>query len=99
MWRPYVRKLGHQIDVRPPSVSHHLSFCEDANENIERIVAERPAVIGKRRRARRVVKQDIWEQCPRDPPRLSRRISARVLQSVCVSSKETPIVSRFTREI
>jgi len=56
MWRPYVRELGYQIGVRPYFVPRHLSICEDAYKNIERIVGECPAVIGKRRRARWVVK-------------------------------------------
>src|SRR6267142_141619 len=99
MWRPYIRELGYQVGVRPHVVPRHLPICEDAHEHIERVVGECPAVIGKRRRARWVVKQDIWEQCPRYPPRLSRRISTHVLQSVCESSKETPILSRFTREV
>src|SRR6267142_6275598 len=99
MRRPQVRELGYQIGVRPYFVPSHPSICEDAHEQIERIVGECPAVIGKGRRARWVVRQDIWKQCPRYPPRLSRRIPTRVLQSVCESSKETPILSRLTREV
>ena len=83
----------------PYFVFRHLSICEDANKRIERIVDECPAVIRKRRRARRVIGQNIWEQCPRHALRLSRRISTCVLQSVGEGSKETLIVRRFTSEV
>src|SRR5882724_6158369 len=99
MWRPHVRKLGYQIAMRPYFVLRHLSICEDAHKKIERIVCECPAVIGKRRRACRVVRQNIWEQCPRHALRLSRRISTGVLQSVREGSKETLIARRFTSEV
>src|SRR6202023_4151741 len=85
--------------MRSYFVFRYLSICEDANKSIERIVGECPAVIGKRRRARRVIRQNIWEQCPRHALRLSRRISTRVLQSVREASKEAPIVLRFTSEV
>src|SRR6267143_3263336 len=83
----------------PYFVFRHLSICEDANKNIERIVSECPAVIRKTRRARRVIRQNIWEQCPRRALRLSRRISTCVLQSVREGNKETLIVRRFTSEV
>src|ERR1700674_4735210 len=85
--------------MRPYFVLRHLSICEDAHKKIERIVGECPAVIGKRRRACRVIRQNIWEQCPRHALRISRRISTRVLQSVREGSKETPVVRRFTSEV
>src|SRR6267143_313896 len=68
--------------MRPYFVFGHLPICENAHKNIERIVSEGSAVIGKGRRARRVVRHNIWEQCPCDPLRLSRRIYTRMLQSV-----------------
>src|SRR5438132_2530846 len=80
-------------------VVRHLAICEHADKRIEGIVGECPAVIGKRRRARRVIRQNIWEQCPRHALRLSRRISTCVLQSVREGSKETLIVRRFTSEV
>src|SRR6266849_7580138 len=83
----------------PYVVFRHLSICEDANKNIERIVSECPAVIRKTRRARRVIRQNIWEQCSRYALRLGRRISTCVLQSVREGSKETLIVRRFTSEV
>src|SRR6266851_6144027 len=83
----------------PYFVFRHLSICEDANKNIERIVGEGPAVIGERRRARRVIRQNSWEQCPCHSLRLGRRIPPGVLQSVREGSKEAPIVRRFTREV
>src|SRR5216683_6197295 len=83
----------------PYVVFRHLSICEDANKNIERLVSECPAVIRKTRRARRVIRQNIWEQCPRHALRLSRRISTCVLQSVREGSKETLIARRFTSEV
>src|SRR5882762_3361388 len=85
--------------MRSYFVFRHLSISEDANKRIERIVGECPAVIGKRRRARRVIRQNIWEQCPRHALRLSRRISTCVLQSVREGDKETLIVRRFTSEV
>src|SRR4029077_17155407 len=96
---PHVWKLEYQIAVRSYFVFRHLSIGEDANKNIERIVGECPAVIGKRRRARRVIRQNIWEQGPRHALRLSRRISPCVFQSVREGIKEAPIVRRFTREV
>jgi hypothetical protein len=85
--------------VGPYVVFRHLSICEDANKRIERIVSECPAVIGKTRRARRVIRQNIWEQCSCYALRLGRRISTCVLQSVSEGSKETLIVRRFTSEV
>src|SRR2546428_13377487 len=85
--------------MRPYFVLRHPCVREDAHEKIERIIGECSAVIGKRRWARRVVKQNIWKQCPRHSPRLSGRISTRMLQSVREGSKEPPIVRRFTREV
>src|SRR5690242_21336418 len=99
MWRPQVRKLGCQIAVWPYFVCRDLSICEDAQEDVERIVGECPAVVGKRGRARWVVKQGVREQRRRYPHRLSRRISTRVLQSVGEGRKETPIVGGLTREV
>src|SRR5262249_38985125 len=99
MRRPYIREFGYQIAVRPNLVLRHFSVCKDAYEPIERIVGEGPAVVGKRRRARRVVRQHIWQQRPGHPPRVSGWISARVLQSMREGSKETLIVCRFTRQI
>src|SRR6202166_3916666 len=46
-----------------------------------------------------VIRHNIWEQCPRHAPRLSRRISTCVLQSVREASKETRIVLRLTSEV
>lgn len=83
----------------PYFVVRHLSICKDANKRIERIVGECPTIIGKRCRARRVIKQNIREQCPRHALRLSRRISTRVLQSVREGSNETFIVRRFTSKV
>ena len=83
----------------PYVVPRDSSICENAHETIERIVGECPAVIGKRRRARRVIRQNIWEQCARHALRLSRRISTCVLQSVREAGKETLIVRRFTSEV
>src|SRR5258708_10170774 len=80
-------------------VFRNIAICEDANKRIERIVGKCPAVIGKRRRARRLIRQNIWEQCPRHALRLGRRISTCVLQSVREASNETPIVRRFTSEV
>src|SRR6267143_804811 len=96
---PHIGKIEQQIAVRSYVVLLHLSICEDANERIERIVGECPAAIGKRRRARRVIRQNICEQCPRHALRLSRRISTCVLQSVREGSKETLIGRRFTSEV
>ena len=45
-----IGKLAQQIAVRPYFVFRHLSIREDANKQIERIVGECPAVIGKRLR-------------------------------------------------
>src|SRR6266849_6160131 len=83
----------------PYVIFRHLSICEDANKRIERIVSECPAVIRKTRRARRVIRQNIWEQCPRHALRLGRSISTCVLQSVREGSKKTPIGRRFTSEV
>src|SRR6267378_2562174 len=83
----------------PYVVFRHLSICEDANKNIERIVGECPAVVRKRCRAHRVIRQNIREQCPCHALCLGRRISTRVLKSVREGSKETLIVRRFTREV
>jgi hypothetical protein len=83
----------------PYIVCGHLSICEDANKRIERIVGECAAVIGEKRRARRVIRQNIWEQRPRDALRLSRRISTGVLQGVREGGKETPIVCWRTSEV
>ena len=44
---PYVRKLGDQIAMWPYLVFRHLPICEDAQERIEGIVRECPAIIGK----------------------------------------------------
>src|ERR1700731_5427221 len=95
----YIGEVGEQIGVRPPVVFRYLSISEDANKRIERIVSKCPAVIGKTRRMPRLIRHNIWEQCPRHALRLSRRISTCVLQSVCEASKETPIVRRFTCEV
>src|SRR5438270_1428489 len=46
-----------------------------------------------------LIRQNIWEQCPRHALRLSRRISTCVLQSVREGGKETLIVRRFTRKV
>src|SRR5260370_25092887 len=83
----------------PYVVFRHLSICEDANKNIERIVSECPAVIRKTRRARRAIRQNIWEQCSRYALRLDPRISTCVLQSVSERSKDTLIVRRLTSEV
>src|SRR4029077_1336292 len=80
-------------------VFSNLSICEDANKGIERIVGEGPAVIGKRCRARRVKRQNIWEKCPRHALRLRRLISTCVLQSVREGGKETLIVRWFTSKV
>ncbi len=45
----HIGKLAQQIAVGPYVVPRDLSIREDANKNIERIVGECPAVIGKRR--------------------------------------------------
>src|SRR6266852_883033 len=97
--RPHTGKLEQQIAVSSYFVFGHSSICEDANKNIERIVRECPTINGKRCRARRVVKQNIWEQCPGYTLRLSRCISTCVLQSVREGSKKTLIVGRFTSEV
>src|SRR6266404_2533904 len=76
-----------------------FAIRENAHEKIEGIVGEFSAVIGKRRRLRRVIGQNIWEQCRRHALRLGRRISTCVLQSVREGSKETPIGRRFTSEV
>src|SRR5258708_15114831 len=94
-----IGKLAQQIAVGPYFVFRHISIREEANKNIERIVGECPAVIGKRRRARRVVRQNIWEQCPCHTLRLSRRISTGVLKSVGEAGNEASIVRGFTREV
>src|SRR5882672_1258283 len=83
----------------PYFVLRHPPICEDAHKNIERIVSEGSAVIGKGRRARRIVRQNIWKQCPCDPLRLGRRISTRMLQSVREGGKKPLIVPRFPREV
>src|ERR1700731_3920199 len=85
--------------MRPHVVFRYLSISEDANKRIERIVSKCPAVIGKTRRMPRLIRQNIWEQCPRHALRLSRRISTCVLQRVREASKETLIVRRITREV
>src|ERR1700722_15604954 len=83
----------------PYVVPVDLAVRENAHENVEGIVGECPAVIGKRRRSRRVIRQNIWEQCRRHTLRLGRSISTCVLQSVREGSKETPIGRRFTFEV
>src|SRR6266403_2900003 len=95
----YIRKLEWQIAVGPYVVPVDLAIRENAHEKIEGIVGECPAVIGKRRRSRRVIRQNIWEQCRRHALRLGRSISTCVLQSVREGSKETPIGRRFTSEV
>src|SRR5260370_3762769 len=87
------------MDVGPYFVPRDLSLCENAHEKIEPIVGECPTVIGKRRWVPRVIRQNIWKQCPCHALRLSRRISPCVLQSVREASQETLIVRRFTREV
>src|SRR5882672_8245753 len=62
-------------------------------------VLMRWSYIRKTRRARRVIRQNIWEQCPRHALCLGWRISTCVLQSVREGSKETPIGRRFTPEV
>src|SRR5438270_137820 len=69
------------------------------HEKIKSIVGECPAVIGKRRRARRIIRQNIWEQCSGYTLRLSRRVSASVLQCVCEGSKEASIVHWFASKV
>ena len=83
----------------PDVVPVDFAIRENAHERIEGIVGECPAVIGKRCRSRRVVRQNIWEQCRRHALRLGRSISTCVLQSVREGSKETPIGRRFTSEV
>src|SRR5258708_8617554 len=83
----------------PYVVFRHLSICEDANKNIERIVGECPAIVRKRCRAHRVIRQNIREQCPCHALCLGWRISTCVLKSVREGSKETLIVRRFTRGV
>jgi hypothetical protein len=95
----HIGKFKQQIAVGPYFVFRHPSVCEHANESIERIVGECPAIVGKSRRARWVIEQNVWQQCPRHALRLGRRISSRVLQRVREASKETPIVCRFTSEV
>src|SRR6267378_6745026 len=95
----YIRKLESQIVVGPYVIPIDFAIRENAHETIERIVGECPAVIGKRRRSRRVIRQNIWEQCRRHALRLGRSISTCVLQSVREGSKETPIGRRFTSEV
>src|SRR5580704_173732 len=95
----YIRKLKQQIAVGPYVVPVDLAIRKNAHEKIERIVGQCPAVIGKRRRSRRVIRQNIWEQCRRHALRLGRSISTCVLQSVREGSKETPVCLRFTAEV
>src|SRR5260370_11089091 len=95
----YIRKPEEQIAVGPYVVPIDLAVRENAHEKIEGIVGECPAVIGKRRRSRRVIRQNIWEQCRGQALRLGRSISTCVLQSVREGSKETLICRRFTPEV
>src|SRR5260370_20014638 len=95
----YIRKPEEQIAVGPYVVPVDLAIRENAHEKIEGIVGECPAVIGKRRRSQRVIRQNIWEQCSRHALRLGRSISTCVLQSVREGSKKTPICRRFTSEV
>src|SRR6202023_2491279 len=88
-----------QIAVRPYVVPLDFAIRENAHEKIEGIVSQSSAVIGKRRRPRRVIRQNIWEQCRRHALRLGRSISTCVLQGVREGSKETPIGRRFTSEV
>src|SRR6267378_444342 len=83
----------------PYVVFRHLSICEDTNKNIERIVGECPAIVRKRCRAPRVIRQNVWEQCPRHALCLGRRISPCVFQSVREGWNKSRVVCRFAREV
>src|SRR5580658_3910396 len=85
--------------MRSHFVFRHLSVGEDANKRIERIVGEGPAVIGKRCRASRVIRKNVWEQCSCYTLRFSRRISTSVLESMGEACDETLIGRGFTREV
>src|SRR4029077_5073219 len=85
--------------MRSYFVFRHLPICHDANKRVKRIVGKSSTVIMKTRRARRVVRQNVWKQCPRHSLRLSRRISACVLQSVREPGNETPIIRGLTRKV
>src|SRR5260370_6667585 len=95
----YIRKPEEQIAVGPYVVPVDLAIREKEHEKIEAIVGECRAVIGKSGRSRRVIRQNIWEQCRRHALRLGRSISTCVLQSVREGSKKTPIGRRFTSEV
>src|SRR4029077_4324660 len=85
--------------MRSYFVFRHLPICHDANKRVKRIVGKCSAVIRKTRRARRVVRQNVWEQCSRHSLRLRRRISPCVLKSVREPGKEAPIMRGLTRKV
>src|SRR5580700_6845866 len=85
--------------MRSYFVFRHLPICHDANKRVKRIVGKCSAVIRKTRRARRVVRQNVWEQCSRHSLRLSRRISPCVLESVREPRKEASIMRGLTRKV
>jgi len=85
--------------VGPYVVPVDFAIRENAHEKIEGIVGECPAVIGKRRRSRGVIRQNIWSSVA-----ATRFASAEVYPPVCSracakEARETPIGRRFNSEV
>src|ERR1700730_276238 len=97
--RPQIGELGKQIAVGPDLVPGHLAVREDRQEGVGRIVGERTAIARKKRGTRRVVGQDVGQQCSRHPPCFLRRIATGVLQRMREDGDETGIVRRFARVV
>jgi hypothetical protein len=76
MWRPEVREVVEQIDVRPDAITRDLSIGVIGKEYINNIVAERPAIARKTCWAPRVIGKNVRQQLFRDRDCVFLRITA-----------------------
>ena len=99
MRRPEIGKLGQQIAVRTCLIPRYLSVGEDSQEGVGDIVGECPAIVREGRGARRVIAQEVRQQCLCHSRCFVRRIATRMLQCVREDGNETGIVRRFPAEV
>src|SRR5262249_10442369 len=99
MGRAHIGELGDQIPMRSHSILRNLSVCDESDEGVEYILGECPSINGKGRNARRVIGQEIRQQCACHPSCFRGRISSRVLKRVRENSDETRVASRLTGEV
>src|SRR5215831_19136941 len=91
-----VRELVQQISVWPNHIAGHFSVREHRKKDVSNVVSQRPAIVGKARRAARVIEKNVRQQLSSDPLCFLMRIPAGMFQFVREDGNETGVIHRLS---